>query len=46
MFLPQFSPDLNPIEEAFASVKAYLKRHNELMQALDDPVLIIKAEFN
>ena len=46
MFLPPYSPDLNPIEEAFTSVKAYLKRHDELMQALDDPIPVIKAAFN
>ena len=36
-------PALNPIDEAFASVKAYLNQHDKLMQALDDPVSIIKA---
>jgi transposase len=25
-FLPSYSPDLNPIEEAFSKVKAYLKK--------------------
>ena len=27
MFLPTYSPDYNPIEEAFHQVKSYLKRH-------------------
>jgi hypothetical protein len=26
-FLPPYSPDLNPIEEAFSKVKAFLRRH-------------------
>jgi transposase len=26
-FLPPYSPDLNPIEEAFAELKAWMKRH-------------------
>lgn len=28
MFLPPYSPDLNPIEKAFRELKAYLKRNN------------------
>lgn len=27
LFLPPYSPDLNPIEEAFSSIKAWLRRH-------------------
>ena len=30
MYLPPYSPDLNPIEEAFGTVKAYLKEHEDL----------------
>lgn len=26
-YLPPYSPDLNPIEEAFAELKAYCKKH-------------------
>ena len=37
MFLPPYSPDYNPIEEAFSSVKYYLKDHDELLQSVDDP---------
>lgn len=33
MFLPAYSPDLNPIEEAFSSIKAFLRRHNEYLYA-------------
>lgn len=27
IFLPPYSPDLNPIEQAFSSIKTYLKRY-------------------
>jgi len=27
IFLPPYSPDLNPIEQAFAAIKAFLRRH-------------------
>ena len=26
-FLPPYSPDFNPIEEAFSKIKAFLRRH-------------------
>ena len=45
-FLPHYSPDLSPIEEIFSCIKYYLKRHNELLQAVDDPIPIIQAAFD
>jgi hypothetical protein len=30
-YLPPYSPDLNPIEEAFSKVKAFLQRHGKLL---------------
>lgn len=30
-FLPPYSPDLNPIEEAFSKVKAFIWRHRSLL---------------
>ena len=27
IFLPHYSPDFNPIEEAFPAIKAFLRRH-------------------
>ncbi|KAJ8585558.1 hypothetical protein M405DRAFT_694910, partial [Rhizopogon salebrosus TDB-379] len=27
VFLPPYSPDYNPIKQAFSSIKAYLHRH-------------------
>lgn len=36
IYLPPYSPDLNPIEEAFSSVKAYLKAHEAIMHNESD----------
>ena len=41
-FLPPYSPDLNPVEEAFSYVKYYLKRHDELLQSIPDATIIIQ----
>ena len=32
-FLPPYSPDLNPIEEAFSSMKAWIRRNRNTAQA-------------
>ena len=45
MFLPPYSPDYNPAEEAFSYVKYYLKRHDDLLQQLHDKTPIIKSAF-
>lgn len=45
IFLPAYSPDLNPIEEAFSSVKAYLKAHEAIINNADDVVRIVQAAF-
>jgi transposase len=38
VFLPPYSPDLNPIEAAFSSVKAWIRRHNtEIRAAMESP---------
>lgn len=29
MYLPPYSPDLNPIEECFSYIKAYISRHGQ-----------------
>jgi hypothetical protein len=29
-YLPPYSPDLNPIEEAFSQVKSYIRRNNDI----------------
>lgn len=32
-FLPTYSPDLNPIEEAFSSIKAWIRRNRDYVQS-------------
>lgn len=32
-YLPPYSPDLNPIEEAFSKVKAFIRRNNDIFLA-------------
>ncbi|KAF8601491.1 hypothetical protein BDV93DRAFT_401523, partial [Ceratobasidium sp. AG-I] len=43
LFLPAYSPDFNPIEEAFSSIKSYIRHHRNYLQmegggGNDDPV--------
>jgi transposase len=45
-FLPPYSPDYNPIEELFSCVKYYLKDHDEILQAMNDPIPLIQAAFD
>ena len=45
-FFPPYSPDLNPIEEAFSYVKYYLKLHEDLMQVTNDPILLITSAID
>ena len=40
-FLPPYSPDLNPIEEAFAKVKHNLRQNDLALQAVADPSALI-----
>ena len=37
VFLPPYSPDMNPMEELFSYVKYYLKEHDKLLQSVSDP---------
>ncbi|KAF8799507.1 hypothetical protein BYT27DRAFT_7028157, partial [Phlegmacium glaucopus] len=32
-FLPPYSPDLNPIEEAFSKIKAFIRRNCDIFLA-------------
>lgn len=45
-WLPQCSPDFSPAENAFNKVKYYLKEHNQILQAVNDLIPIIKAAFD
>ena len=44
-FLPPYSPDMNPIEELFSYIKQYLRRHDELLSCISNPVSVIEAAF-
>ena len=45
LFLPPYSPDYNPIEEAFSYIKHYLKDHESIMDIVS-PLTILSAAFN
>ena len=40
IFLPPYSPDLNPIEEAFSKIKAWIRRNNDIFLAAADDDLM------
>lgn len=46
LYLPPYSPDYMPIEETFSYIKYYLKDHDEVWQAMDDPKPLIQAAFD
>lgn len=46
LYLPPYSPDYNPLEEAFSYIKNYLKQQDELLQQLTDPLAVIQHAFN
>ena len=35
-YLPPYSPHLNPIEEAFSKIKAFICRNHDVFQAMED----------
>ena len=44
IYLPAYSPNLNPIEEAFSFIKAWLRRHKYLYTDSDQlPMLVHEA---
>ena len=45
LFLPPYSPDMNPIENLFSKVKAYLKANELALEALDNPTEIVLSAF-
>ena len=45
IYLPPYSPDYNPLQEAFSFIKKYLKQHDELLQVLRDPLAVIQQAF-
>jgi transposase len=44
-FLPPYSPDLNPIEEAFSQVKHYLRQNDLVLQSARDSTPLIWDAF-
>ena len=42
-FLPPYSPDLNPIEEAFSKVKSIVRAHDELCDTCLDTEPVVRA---
>ncbi len=42
-FLPPYSPDLNPIEEAFSKVKSTLKANEYLLDIFDIESFVLHA---
>ena len=45
-YLPPWSPDLNPIEEAFSKVKHYLRENDVVLQSVvTDPTPLIWEAF-
>jgi transposase len=46
IYLPPYSPDLNPIEEALSKVKGYLKQHETVVDAFPQLIPLVKSAFN
>ena len=44
-FLPLYSPDFNPIEEAFAELKAWMKKNIQLQDTFNDFEGFLEAEL-
>ena len=42
-FLPPYSPDLNPIEEAFSKVKSTIKSYERTMDTSDTETITLAA---
>lgn len=45
VFLPPYSPDLNPLEEAFSQVKSILKENDQLFQCYSAPRVLLAMAF-
>lgn len=45
IFLPPYSPDLNPIEEVFSQVKSIMKQNDALFQETSSPRALLAMAF-
>ena len=41
LYLPAYSPDLNPIEESFSTIKAHIRRHGTTLRQAEDPFAML-----
>ena len=46
LFLPPYSPDLNPLEEVFSQVKRTLKKNDALFQSTSTPRILLTMAFS
>ena len=46
IFLPPYSPDLNPIEEVFSQVKSIMKQNDSLFQISNSPRVLLSMAFS
>ena len=45
LFLPPYSPDLNPVEEVFSKVKTIMKQNDSLFQVCSAPRVLLTMAF-
>ena len=45
LYLPPYSPDINPIEELFSFVKCYLRKHDQHISILPNLTDILNSAF-
>lgn len=46
LFLPPYSPDLNPVEEVFSKVKTIMKQNDSLFQVCSAPRVLLTMAFS
>lgn len=46
LFLPPYSPDLNPLEEVFSKIKGIMKTYDSLFQATNMPRALLTLAFD
>lgn len=46
IFLPPYSPDLNPAEEVFSQVKSIMKQNDQLFQITSTPRVLLSMAFS